>query len=114
MTKAKRQEQAPAVRRSARIQGIPNVKVLISTYIEVINDYPHPYPLLLDLEGACPPEDVGGPGGYVYFLEAWYDSEHEEHSAMREWGTGHFKEVFDMEHTNQFMEEILKLKKLKK
>ena len=34
---------------------------------------------------ACPPEDVGGVWGYVEFLEAIGDPEHEEHEAMLEW-----------------------------
>ena len=43
------------------------------------------YPLCLEGENACPPEDVGGVGGYQNFLEALADPEHEEHDQMREW-----------------------------
>lgn len=48
------------------------------------------YPLCLDGERACPPEDVGGPGGYEEFLEAIRDKTHEEHAAMFEWVDGWF------------------------
>ena len=37
------------------------------------------FALCLAGENACPPEDVGGPGGYEYFLEALADPQHEEH-----------------------------------
>ena len=84
------------------------------TLLEVIEDYPHPHPVLLDWEGACPPEDVGGPGGYAYFLEAWHDAKHEEHQEMRKWGEGLFKETVDLEHINWLMKEILRLKRVKK
>jgi len=42
----------------------------------------------LDGQGACPPEDVGGTGGYEHFLEALADPLHEEHDSMLVW-VGH-------------------------
>jgi hypothetical protein len=48
------------------------------------------YPRCLAGEGACPPEDVGGPDGYAEFLEALVDEQHPEHPAMREWIGGVF------------------------
>jgi hypothetical protein len=39
----------------------------------------------LDGEGACPPEDVGGIGGYEHFLEAVADPLHEDHDDMLVW-----------------------------
>lgn len=36
-------------------------------------------------EGACPPEDCGGPGGYHRLLEILADPTHEEHAVMRKW-----------------------------
>jgi hypothetical protein len=39
---------------------------------------------------ACPPEDVGGTGGYEYFLEAIRDPKHKEHKEMLEWIGGEF------------------------
>jgi hypothetical protein len=43
------------------------------------------YPLCLEGERACPPEDVGGAHGYVQFLAALNDPGHPEHDAMAEW-----------------------------
>ncbi|SCL32838.1 pRiA4b ORF-3-like protein [Micromonospora pallida] len=43
------------------------------------------YPTCLDGEGACPPEDVGGPSGHRVLLDALADPAHPEHDAMRDW-----------------------------
>ncbi|TMM33022.1 MAG: plasmid pRiA4b ORF-3 family protein [Actinobacteria bacterium] len=43
------------------------------------------YPLCMEGEGACPPEDVGGAYGYAGFLAALGDPAHPEHAAMAEW-----------------------------
>ena len=37
------------------------------------------YPAFVDGAGRCPPEDVGGPDGFMDFLEAVPDSAHEQH-----------------------------------
>ena len=53
------------------------------------------YPLALDGERACPPEDVGGVYGYEELLSALRDPGHPEHDTMREWlGRGHDAEAF--------------------
>lgn len=41
-------------------------------------------------ERACPPEDVGGTGGYEDFLAACFDPSHEEHEDIREWAEDDF------------------------
>jgi hypothetical protein len=48
------------------------------------------YPLCLEGERACPPEDVGGVWGYADFVEAIQNPEHEEHEGMLEWVGGSF------------------------
>jgi hypothetical protein len=54
------------------------------------------YPCLLEADGRCPPEDVGGPPGYAEMLEALADTGHERHAEMREWlGVEFDPDVFD-------------------
>jgi hypothetical protein len=54
------------------------------------------YPICLEGERACPPEDVGGVQGYDAFLQAIQDKSHEEREAMFEWVDGWFDpEEFD-------------------
>ncbi|MCX7419629.1 MAG: plasmid pRiA4b ORF-3 family protein [Planctomycetia bacterium] len=48
------------------------------------------YPLCLEGERACPPEDCGGVWGYVDFLEAIRNKKHEQHKDMLEWIGGQF------------------------
>ena len=43
------------------------------------------YPRLIEAQGRCPPEDVGGPWGYAEFLEAIIDPGHERHAELTEW-----------------------------
>jgi Plasmid pRiA4b ORF-3-like protein len=54
------------------------------------------YPLCLEGARACPPEDVGGVGGYEEFLEALADPKHEQHEDFVQWsGRGYYPESFD-------------------
>jgi hypothetical protein len=54
------------------------------------------YPLCVEGERACPPEDCGGVWGYGDFLEAIRNPKHEEHESMLEWIGGRFDpEEFD-------------------
>ena len=54
------------------------------------------HPLCLEGAGACPPEDVGGTGGYVEFLAAMADPQHDRHEEFREWIGGSFDpDAFD-------------------
>jgi len=53
------------------------------------------YPVCVEGERACPPEDVGGTSGYEEYLEAMADPEHEEHEAFTEWRGPFDPEEFD-------------------
>lgn len=54
------------------------------------------YPLCIEGERACPPEDVGGSSGYEEFLETIANPDHEEHEQMLRWVGGKFDpEDFD-------------------
>ena len=55
-------------------------------------------------EGACPPEDVGGPYGYAEFREAMADLDHPEHGQMRTW-TGSWKDSFDLDATDLLVKQ---------
>lgn len=62
------------------------------------------YPACLEGRRACPPEDCGGPWGYVDFLEALRDPAHPEHQDMTEWAPPDFDPArFDPEEMNAAM-----------
>ncbi len=49
----------------------------------------------------CPPEDVGGTGGYEDFLAAYLDPAHEDHRRYRDWlGDGFDPDAFDLATIN--------------
>jgi Plasmid pRiA4b ORF-3-like protein len=60
------------------------------------------YPCCLDGQGACPPEDVGGPSRYEHFLEAIGDPADEDHDDYLEWVGGSFDPThFDIQDANR-------------
>ena len=61
------------------------------------------YPLCLEGERACPPEDVGGVGGYVAYCEAVADATHEEHEELLAWRGPYDPEAFDAVQTTKEM-----------
>jgi len=66
------------------------------------------YPLCLEGERACPPEDVGGIWGYENFLAAITNPEHEEHESFIEWwGSSSFPDAFDPKIATREMREGL-------
>ncbi len=59
------------------------------------------YPVCVAGKNACPPEDVGGIGGYGNFLEAMANPRHPEHKEFMEWIGGKFDpERFDLGEVN--------------
>jgi hypothetical protein len=48
------------------------------------------YPLCIEGERACPPEDCGGVWGYADFVEAITDPENDRHDELLEWVGGNF------------------------
>lgn len=83
------------------------------TLEEIIEDYEYAYPMCIEGEGACPPEDVGGIYGYAEFLEIIKDEAHPQHEELKQWAEEVGYEEFNMEETNYFMADLLKLKKVK-
>ena len=62
------------------------------------------YPICIDGELNCPPEDCGGVWGYYDFLEKIRDKKHPEHEEMLEWlGEEYDPEYFDKELINKML-----------
>lgn len=65
------------------------------------------YPLCIAGARACPPEDVGGVGGYAEFLTALRDTRHDDHSQMLAWCGGMFDpEGFDVNAVNRALRRL--------
>ncbi len=63
-------------------------------------------PVCLKGRRACPPEDIGGIGGYEMFLETMANPSHPEHEEMLEWIGGDFdSEHFDLAEVNDLLRE---------
>jgi hypothetical protein len=68
-------------------------------------------PICVKGEKACPPEDIGGVGGYFHFLEVMEDKGNPEREEFMEWfgieeGDEFDEEYFDFDETNEFLNEI--------
>ncbi|MFW5988244.1 MAG: plasmid pRiA4b ORF-3 family protein [bacterium] len=72
----------------------------------IIEDYPHGFPVLTDGEETAPPEDVGGLGGYYNFLEIYLDPEHPEHEYMKTWAESLGYKEFDKQRINKILKSI--------
>ncbi len=58
-------------------------------------------------ENACPPDDIGGPGGYEEFLDALNDPSHPEHLQYLEWIGGSFDPTFfDVTEANAALQRL--------
>jgi hypothetical protein len=65
------------------------------------------YPLCLEGEKACPPEDCGGIYGYYEMMEVRNDPKHPEYEDVMEWlGEEFDPDVFDLEETNAMLKRI--------
>ena len=64
------------------------------------------YPLCLEGERACPPEDCGGPPGYANYLDAVADPEHEQHDEMLDWRGPFDPEAFDAKKATKEMRKV--------
>jgi len=61
------------------------------------------YPHCLGGAQSCPPEDVGGPHGYVNYLAALADTNHERHEEMMQWRGPFDSENFSLKTINQLV-----------
>ncbi len=65
------------------------------------------YPVCLEGERACPPEDCGGIPGYYEMLQILEDSDHEEYETYKEWLPANFDaDAFDLIKTNKGLEDM--------
>lgn len=64
------------------------------------------YPLCVEGERACPPEDCGGPWGYADYLAAIRDPRHEQHERMMEWRGPFDSEAFDAKKATKEMRKV--------
>lgn len=58
-------------------------------------------------QGDRPPEDVGGEGGYIDFLEIIGNPGHEDYKSMKSWYEGQYYKGFDIEKVNRCLKYLL-------
>lgn len=76
--------------------------------VELADEARNGWPMCLAGANACPPEDVGGLGGYEEFLQAIGDPSHEAHDAMRRWCGWLFDPTgFDVNSANRAIRQWL-------
>jgi len=61
------------------------------------------FPMCLEGERACPPEDCGGPWGFADYLEALADPKHEQYEELLEWRGPFDAEAFDAKKVTREM-----------
>jgi hypothetical protein len=65
------------------------------------------WPMCIAGANACPPEDVGGPPGYMDFVQAMHDPAHEEHLEMWTWHGGPFEPTaFSLNDANRAIKRV--------
>lgn len=74
---------------------------------KVIADYQQNYPACIEGEGNCPPEDVGGEGGYEAFLEVMNDPNHPDYFDLLSWSRTQLYSDFDIEKVNWRLDSSL-------
>ena len=65
------------------------------------------YPLCVEGERACPPEDVGGIGAYAEYVKAMANPKHKRHKEFLEWSGPFDPEKFDAEAATREMRKGL-------
>ena len=119
-------ENEPEIRNAKRTR-ICNVLPAVGAEFEYIYDFgdywqhelvleailpPSPdtlYPRCVVGERSCPPEDVGGAGGYEDYLQAMADPSHEQHEDMMAWRGPFDPEAFLIEKVNKQLEKKFRI-----
>lgn len=73
---------------------------------DTVEDYYFGFPTLLDGGGIAPPEDVGGPVGYMEFLKIIQDPTHPEYTFRREWAEKVGYKSLDIENINSILKHV--------
>ncbi|MED3662158.1 SEC-C metal-binding domain-containing protein [Ureibacillus sp. FSL K6-8385] len=76
------------------------------TLEDTVDDYYFGYPTLLDGGGMAPPEDVGGPAGYMKFLEIIHDPTHPQYTSSREWAESMGYKPLNMDQINALLKNV--------
>ncbi|AYC30654.1 plasmid pRiA4b ORF-3 family protein [Paenisporosarcina cavernae] len=71
----------------------------------IVEDFNKDFPLVMEGEGDCPPEDVGGPPGYAHFLQVLANPQDDEHDTMKAWATSQGFKSFSVKDANDALEE---------
>jgi len=67
------------------------------------------YPVCLKGNRACPPEDCGGPMGYMHMLRVIRNRRHPDYREMKDWlGAGYDPLAFDLREVNRELKELRK------
>jgi len=67
------------------------------------------YPICLKGNRACPPEDCGGPSGYMYMLKVVRNRRHPEYREMKEWLGDRFDPLaYDVKNINRELKGLSK------
>ena len=64
------------------------------------------YPLCVEGERACPPEDCGGPWGYPEYLDAIADPRHDDHEDTLRWRGPFDPDAFDAKKATRAMRKV--------
>ncbi|MGV8826650.1 plasmid pRiA4b ORF-3 family protein [Methylibium petroleiphilum] len=65
------------------------------------------WPMCIAGANACPPEDVGGPPGYLDFVQAMHDPTHQDHLQMWRWNGGPFDpSAFSLNDANRAIRKL--------
>lgn len=65
------------------------------------------WPMCIAGANACPPEDVGGPPGYMDFVQAMHSPTHEDHLQMWRWHGGPFDPAaFSINDANRAIQRL--------
>jgi hypothetical protein len=77
-------------------------RIVIESLPSTLKDEHPRLPVCVAGENACPPEDCGGPQGYLMFLEVLANRKHEQHEDIVRWIGGVFDpKGFDLNRINR-------------